>query len=149
RSRWVAALADVASPGASGDLARNGLREAAARFARPAEMVVIPLIAFVAGLVLFGLFIALFGKNPLQLYGLMIQGAVGTWFSIQQSLARAAPLLLAALCVALPARLGLVVIGGEGAIVLGGVAAAALAPLIGGVPGIVGVPLMALFAMAV
>ncbi|MCC6982023.1 MAG: ABC transporter permease [Bauldia sp.] len=112
-------------------------------------MVVIPLIAFVAGLVLFGLFIALFGKNPLQLYGLMVQGAVGTWFSIQQSLARAAPLLLAALCVALPARLGLVVIGGEGAIVLGGVAAAALAPLIGGVPGVIGVPLMAVFAMAV
>ncbi|MDO9638003.1 MAG: hypothetical protein Q7J44_05630 [Pseudotabrizicola sp.] len=36
------------------------------------------------------------------------------------------PLLFAVLCVALPPRLGLVVIGGEGAIVLGGVAAGAL-----------------------
>jgi ABC-type uncharacterized transport system permease subunit len=33
-------------------------------------------------------------------------------------------LILAALCVALPARMGLVIIGGEGAILLGGLAAA-------------------------
>lgn len=43
-------------------------------------------------------------------------------------------LLLAALCVALPARLGLVVIGGEGAIVLGGVAAAAMGVATSGAP---------------
>ncbi len=46
---------------------------------------------------------------------------------------RAAPLLLTALCVAVPARLGLVVIGGEGALVLGGVAAAAMAMPLQGV----------------
>ena len=46
--------------------------------------------------------------------------ASARWFSLQNSLQRAAPLLLTALCVALPARLGLVVIGGEGAVVLGG-----------------------------
>ena len=51
----------------------------------------------------------------------MWRGGFGSWFSIQNTLSRAAPLMLAALCVALPARLGLVVIGGEGAIVLGGV----------------------------
>ena len=37
---------------------------------------------------------------------------------------RAAPLILTALCVALPAQAGLMVIGGEGALVLGGLAAA-------------------------
>ena len=35
--------------------------------------------------------------------------------------------MLTALCTALPARLGLVVIGGEGALYVGGVAAAAVA----------------------
>ena len=145
----MAIVADVANPVGSGVTPGGALREVAARLARPAEMVVIPLLAFVAGLTLFGLFIALFGKNPLELYGLMVRGAVGTWFSIQQSLARAAPLLLAALCVALPARLGLVIIGGEGAIVLGGVAAAAVATWISGVPGFIGIPLMGLAAMAV
>jgi simple sugar transport system permease protein len=51
------------------------------------------------------------------------RGAFGSWFSFQNTLERAAPLLLTALCVALPAQLGLVVIGGEGAVVLGGLAA--------------------------
>ena len=55
----------------------------------------------------------------------MYQGAFGSWFSWQNTLTRAAPLILTALCTALPARLGLVIIGNEGALVVGGVAAAA------------------------
>jgi simple sugar transport system permease protein len=57
-------------------------------------------------------------------------------------------LLFAALCVALPARLGLVVIGGEGAIALGGVAAGAAAMALGWAPGAIALPLVALAAMA-
>jgi simple sugar transport system permease protein len=53
----------------------------------------------------------------------MYMGGFGTWFSWQNTLQRAAPLLLTALCTALPAQLGLVVIGGEGALVLGGLGA--------------------------
>ncbi|MDP3137815.1 MAG: ABC transporter permease, partial [Burkholderiaceae bacterium] len=45
----------------------------------------------------------------------------------QNTLQRAAPLMLTALCVAIPARAGLVIIGAEGALVLGGLACAALA----------------------
>jgi simple sugar transport system permease protein len=60
----------------------------------------------------------------------MYRGAFGTWFSFQNSLLRAAPLMLTGLCTALPARLGLMVIGGEGALVMGGVAAAGVAPLL-------------------
>src|SRR6185295_8354246 len=48
------------------------------------------------------------------------------------SLQRAAPLMLTGLCTALPARLGLVVIGGEGALYVGGVAAAAVASQMAG-----------------
>ena len=94
--------------------------------ARRSEGFAIPLAALAAGMMLFSLFLVLLGKSPLQFFDIMWRGGFGSWFSIQNSLARAAPLLLSALCVALPARLGLVVIGGEGAIVLGGVAAAAL-----------------------
>jgi len=102
--------------------------------ARRAEAFVIPLAALVVGMALFSLFIALVGKSPILLYETMWRGGFGSWFSIQNSLSRAAPLLLAALCVALPARLGLVVIGGEGAIVLGGVAAAAIGVALSGAP---------------
>ena len=95
--------------------------------ARRAEPVAIASLAVVIGLGVFSVFIAALGKSPLQLFQLMYQGGFGSWFSIQNALSRAAPLLLTALCVALPARLGLTVIGAEGAVVLGGLAGAAIA----------------------
>ncbi|HXQ51813.1 MAG TPA: ABC transporter permease [Stellaceae bacterium] len=91
------------------------------------EAVLVPALAFVGALAAFGLFIAVYGVNPLALYELMYRGAFGSWFSWQNTLVRAAPLLLTALCTALPAQLGMVVIGGEGAFVIGGLAAAAIA----------------------
>ncbi|WP_245525500.1 MULTISPECIES: ABC transporter permease [unclassified Mesorhizobium] len=116
--------------------------------ARRAEGFVIPLAALIVGMVLFSLFIALVGKSPVQLYETMWRGGFGSWFSIQNSLSRAAPLLLAALCVALPARLGLVVIGGEGAIVLGGVAAAAVGVALNGAPAFLVILLMGVAGVA-
>jgi simple sugar transport system permease protein len=118
--------------------------------ARRAEPVAIALFAVVVGLALFSVFIAAIGKSPLQLFQLMYAGGFGSWFSIQNSLSRAAPLLLTALCVALPARLGLVVIGAEGAVVLGGLAGAAIViPLIGSAPPLLAWLLMAVAGMAV
>lgn len=116
--------------------------------ARRAEPVAISLGAILAGLALFSIFIVVVGKSPVDLFKLMYTGGFGSWFSIQNSLSRAAPLLLTALCVALPARLGLVIIGGEGAVVLGGVAAAAAAlPLVGSVSPIIVLPVMAIAGM--
>jgi simple sugar transport system permease protein len=94
---------------------------------RTAESVLVPAGAIVAALVLFGVFMALTGRNPLAVYREMFRGSFGTWFSFQNTLQRAAPLMLTALATALPLRLGLVVLGGEGAMVLGGLAAAAVA----------------------
>ena len=117
--------------------------------ARRSEVVVLPLAALLAGMVLFSAFIMLDRKSPLDFIELMWRGGFGSWFSIENTLSRAAPLLLTALCVALPARLGLVVIGGEGAIVLGGVAAAALGWWLDGAPDFVVIPLMAIAGMIV
>jgi len=75
-------------------------------------------------LVVFGVFMAVIGRNPIEIYQQMFRGSFGTWFSFQNTLLRAAPLMLTALATALPGRLGLVVLGGEGAMVLGGLAAA-------------------------
>src|SRR6266851_1403726 len=68
----------------------------------------------------------------LQRYGgtieyILIPGAFGTWFSWQNTLTRAAPLILTALCTALPAQLGMVIIGGEGALLIGALAATSTA----------------------
>lgn len=91
----------------------------------PLESVLIPLAALITSLLLFGGFVAAAGENPLDVYYEMYRGAFGTWFSFQNTLQRASPLLLTALCTALPARAGLIVIGGEGALVMGGLAAGA------------------------
>lgn len=84
-----------------------------------------PLLAGAGALIIFGLFLAAQGVNPLNAYGLIWLGAFGTWFSWQNTLVSAAPVLLTGLCVALPAQMGLLIIGGEGAFVLGGLAAVA------------------------
>lgn len=90
------------------------------------ESLALPVLALAGGLGLFGLFIWLNGHDPVQAWGLLFLGAFGDAFSLQNTLQRAAPLMLTALCVAIPARAGLTVIGGEGALVLGGLACAAL-----------------------
>lgn len=88
--------------------------------------VLLPVFALATALLLFGVFVWFGGTSPVETWVLLFKGAFGDWYSWQNTLVRAAPLMLTALCVALPARAGLVVIGGEGALVLGGLAAAAL-----------------------
>jgi len=117
--------------------------------ARRAEAPALATGAMLAGLAAFSVFLLLVGKSPSDFYGLVYKAGFGTAFSWENTLSRTAPLLLAALCVALPARLGLVVIGGEGAIVLGGVAAGAVAMLAPGLPGAVGIVFMGVAAAAV
>jgi ABC-type uncharacterized transport system permease subunit len=112
------------------------------------EYVAIPALALLAALILFGVFVALFGKNPVDLYFYMFQGAFGTWFSWQNTLTRAAPLILTALCTALPAQLGMVIIGGEGALLMGGLAATAAALAVQGAPPLIVNLVMALAGMA-
>jgi ABC-type uncharacterized transport system permease subunit len=85
----------------------------------------LPILAIVMALGLFGVFVSFSGVNPVEVWVLLFKGAFGDWFSWQNTLQRAAPLMLTALCVAIPARAGLVIIGGEGALVLGGLACAA------------------------
>ncbi|MFN5511715.1 MAG: ABC transporter permease [Burkholderiales bacterium] len=90
------------------------------------EALVLPVLALAGALLAFGLFVLGTGRDPVQAWGLLFLGAFGDAFSIQNTLQRAAPLMLTALCVALPARAGLTVIGGEGALVAGALACAAL-----------------------
>src|SRR5256885_15660560 len=87
------------------------------RLRQSAEALAIPVGALAAAMVVFGIAMAGLGRNPLEVYELTYRGAFASAFSWQNTLARAAPLILAALCVALPAQGGLMVIGGEGALV--------------------------------
>lgn len=108
----------------------------------------LPTLCALAGtLLLFVLFLLVQGKPAGEACLLIFQGAFGTLFAWQNTLQRAAPLLLTALCVALPARVGLIVIGGEGALALGGLAAAVMPQLLPALPSLVMLAAMALAAM--
>ncbi|MBY6262746.1 ABC transporter permease, partial [Azospirillum sp. 412522] len=123
-------------------------RLSATRLSAVLAALALPVAAVAVSLALFGAFVALVGVDPVEMYQLMYRGAFGTWFSWQNTLTRAAPLILTALCTALPAQLGLVIIGGEGALVLGALAAAAAGMALNGAPAALVLPAMALAGMA-
>ncbi len=103
------------------------------RTMRHLESIAIPLGALLVSLLLFGIFIGIAGANPFEVFASIYRGAFGSWFAWQDTLVRAAPLMLTALCTALPARAGLIVIGGEGAMVAGGFGAALIGIALNGV----------------
>ena len=98
---------------------------------RTLEAFCLPFGAILVGLILFGVFCAIVGQNPFAVYGSIWKSAFGNWRTFQNTLVRAAPLMLTSLCTALPARLGLVIIGNEGALVIGGLAAVSVGLAIG------------------
>jgi simple sugar transport system permease protein len=107
-------MADVAEQLRS-PLAATRMNDLSIRVRRSAEFIAIPLFALVVSAILFSIFLLALGKSPIEFFQLVNRGGFGTAFSIQNTLQRSAPLILTALAVAVPARIGLVMIGGEGA----------------------------------
>ncbi len=93
-------------------------------------------IAVPAAVLLFIIFAWTQGATPGDLWLTLTQGVFGNSTFIQQTLVRSVPLVLAALAVVIPARAGLVNVGGEGQLVFGAVAATGIGVAVGGlVPG--------------
>jgi simple sugar transport system permease protein len=94
-------------------------------------------VAVAGALAVFGLLMAAKGVDPLDGYRAMWTSLLTTT-SISAVLVRSTPLVLAALAVAIPARAGMVNVGGQGQLLVGGIAAAGAAlALDGQVPGTV------------
>ncbi len=108
------------------------------------EAVVINTAALLVTLIGFGVFVAVFGFDPFDVFYILYLGGFATRISIESTLTQAAPLMLAALATAIPARAGLLVIGGEGAIVMGGIATVLVGVQLTGMPFLVGVTVMAM-----
>jgi simple sugar transport system permease protein len=101
------------------------------------DAMIISIVAVIVSLGLFGVFVVCSGVNPFDVYHVMLRGAFGTPYAWRNTLIHAAPLLLTALCVALPARVGMMIIGGEGCVLLGGLMAALTAHLLPNAPPII------------
>jgi ABC-type uncharacterized transport system permease subunit len=103
------------------------------------------LVAVGGAIVIFGAFIQMKGANPIDTYRDMWQSTFQSSDSIEQILVKATPLIFAALAVTVPARAGLVNVGGEGQLIMGGVGGAAVVQWLGtGLPMGIALPLMAI-----
>ncbi len=67
----------------------------------------------------FALLLLLLGKNPLSAYAAIFSGALGSGYSIGEVLVKLIPFVLCALAATVPARVGLVNVGGEGQLYMG------------------------------
>jgi ABC-type uncharacterized transport system permease subunit len=88
-------------------------------------------VAVGAAAVIFGAFVLTKGANPLEAFTSMFT-ALGTQTSLTGIALQASPLILGALAVAVPAKAGLVNVGGEGQLILGGICAYGTSLALGG-----------------
>lgn len=102
-------------------------------------------LVLLLALSVFGIILLIFGKNPLEAYAAIFQATLGSKYGISEVLVKVTPLLLCALAVVMPARIGLVQVGGEGQLYMGAWLATAAALAFGSVlPRAVALPLVIL-----
>lgn len=82
------------------------------------------LFAFQVGVLIvpfmiFGAFLLFFGVNPVQLYVSMVRSTFGSAYGFGEVLLKATPFILTGLAAALPAKAGLINVGGEGQLAIG------------------------------
>jgi general nucleoside transport system permease protein len=121
----------------------------AVRDARRMRRLVVVMATYVACMALFALVVSVEHANAWGVYDTLLRSAVVNDGAVPEVLTRAVPLALAALAVCIPARAGLVNVGGEGQLIVGAVAAGGVGVALGGAfPGPPGWALMALAGMA-
>lgn len=100
------------------------------RAAKVARSVARWAVALGGAVVIFGALMAFKGASPIEAYRAM-WASLTTDTSMAAILVKGTPLVLAALAVTVPARAGLVNVGGEGQLIMGGVCAAGVAMAVG------------------
>ncbi len=101
----------------------------------------------VLALVLFGLLIWINGKNPIQSYRELFGSTLGSWHGFSEVLVAMTPMLITAVAVALPARIGLINVGVEGQLYMGACAATWGALTFSQAPAWILIPLLMLLGM--
>ncbi|MGV2941172.1 ABC transporter permease [Mesobacillus sp. LC4] len=88
---------------------------------------IVSLISIILGLVAGGILMLFIGSNPIEGYSYLLQGALKNLERIGNTLATATPLIFTGLSVAFAFRTGLFNIGASGQMLVGGLAASAVA----------------------
>ncbi|KAA3638231.1 MAG: ABC transporter permease [Armatimonadetes bacterium] len=103
--------------------------------------ILVPVLSVLAALVVGGLFLAITGENPLDVYGKMLDAAFGSANGVSNTLISATPLILTGVAAALAFKMLVWNIGGEGQFIMGAVFASGIAIWLGpGAPSWVAIP---------
>jgi len=105
------------------------------------------LAIFLTAVVMFGIILFIAGANPIQAIQATLSHTLGSRFGISEVIVKMIPLLLTAVAVALPSRLGLINVGAEGQLYMGAWLAAAGALAFPNLPAVLILPLMAVLGM--
>jgi len=100
-----------------------------------------PILAVMGALAIGALLLWMLGASPWEAYGVLVRGALGNLSGIAQTLTKATPLLLVGLGICIAFRGGVINIGGEGQIIVGALAASAVALVLPTWPGFLLLPL--------
>jgi simple sugar transport system permease protein len=106
------------------------------------------MLSLAIALLMGAVFILFGGNNPIEIYGKLFSGALGSRTGIMQTLLQATPLLFCGLAVSVSMKAGLLNLGVEGQLYMGALAAALVGIYVKGLPAFLHIPLCMLFAMA-
>ena len=110
------------------------------------RVVVAPLLAIAVAMVVGGLLIAALGRDPFEVYWILLAGGLSGWPNLAVTLQMTSPLLFTGLAVAIAFRAGLWNIGAEGQMLMGGLAAGIVGAYGPGLPWFLDLPLCVLAA---
>jgi simple sugar transport system permease protein len=96
---------------------------------------------------LFAVIIWLNGKNPFISYRELFGSTLGSWYGLSEVFVALTPMLITAIAVALPSRIGLINVGVEGQLYMGACTATWGALMLSGAPAYILLPLMAVLGM--
>lgn len=101
---------------------------------RIVEQVATPLVSVVLAMIICSVIIWATGYDPIAAFAALFKGAFGSGRQIGETLLRSTPLIFTGLALTYGFRAGLFNIGAEGQLFMGGLAAASLGLLLGGLP---------------
>ncbi|GAI59579.1 unnamed protein product, partial [marine sediment metagenome] len=102
---------------------------------------VITLFAFTV----FGLVLFIAGKNPIRAYADTFTSIFGSFYGFSELWVQMIPIMLTAVAVALPSKMNLINVGGEGQLFMGGWLATWAALTFQGLPKVIFIPVLMLF----
>jgi ABC-type uncharacterized transport system permease subunit len=105
------------------------------------------LLMILLAFLLFGIILLISGKDPLQSYQDIFTSTFGSFHGFSEVIVAMIPMLLTALAVALPSRVGLINVGGEGQLYIGAAFATFGALTFSSLPAWILLPLMMLLGM--